>query len=98
MWRSLVAALLFVGFIPGVLVTLPSKTAKKSTIYVVHALLFALVLHIVMKSCSFAYESFGNHGASGCPEGFIESIKNGREECVPLSGTRENPPSKLVPK
>ena len=98
MWRSLVAALLFVGFIPGVLVTLPSKGAKKTTIYVVHALLFALVLHLVMKSCSFAYESFSVHGPSGCPEGFIESIKNGREECVPLSGTRENPPSKIVPK
>ena len=98
MWRSFVAALLFVGFIPGVLVTLPSKNSKKSTIYVVHALLFAFVLHLVMKSCYFAYESFANHGASGCPEGFIESIKNGREECVPLSGTRENPPSKIVPK
>ena len=98
MWRSLVAALLFVGFIPGVLVTLPSKSSKKSTVYVVHALLFAFVLHLVMKSCYFAYESFANHGASGCPEGFIESIKNGREECVPLTGTRENPPSKLVPK
>ena len=77
MWRSLVAALLFVGFIPGVLVTLPSKSSKKSTVYVVHALLFAFVLHLVMKSCYFAYESFANHGASGCPEGFIESIKNG---------------------
>jgi hypothetical protein len=90
MWRALVAALLFFAFIPGVVVTLPSKSAKKTTVYIVHALLFAVVLQLIMTS--FYFESFGNHGAAGCPAGYVESMKHGKEECVLAAGTRQNPP------
>ena len=96
MWRALVAAGLFIAFIPGVVVTLPSKTSKKTVIYVVHALLFAFVLHWIMKS--FYFESFGNHGPAGCPAGYVESMKDGKETCVPAAGTRQNPPGSQMEK
>lgn len=90
MWRALVAGLLFIAFIPGVLVTLPSKSSKKTTILLVHAVLYAVLLHIVMKSCFFAYESFGNHGPASCPPGTRPSLTFGStEECVGEAHTRE---------
>jgi hypothetical protein len=97
MWQSLVAALVFVAFVPGVLTTLPSKSSKRTTVLLVHALLFAVVLHLVMTSFYFA-ESFANVGASGCPAGYIEGMKAGKEECIPLPGTRQNPPGSMLEK
>jgi hypothetical protein len=88
MWRALVAALVFIGFVPGVLVTLPSKSSKKLTVLIVHALLFAFVLHWIMKS--FYFESFGNHGAGRCPPGYAESVDSGGERCVPSHGSRSH--------
>ena len=49
MWIKLIlSALVFVAFIPGVLVTLPPG-GSKTTVLAVHATLFALTHHIVMK-------------------------------------------------
>ena len=66
---TLLAAALFVAFVPGVLVTLPTKSSKW-TILVVHGLLFAVVTHFVMhyyhKHIVFR-EGFGNFGPS-CPK------------------------------
>ena len=72
MWRLdtlLLAAGLFIGFIPGVMTTLPSKTSGKWTILIVHGLLFAFVTHAVMKyyhKYVIFREGFGNYGPS-CP-------------------------------
>jgi len=72
MWRLdslLLAAALFVGFIPGVVTTLPSKSSGKWTILVVHGLLFAVVTHAVMRyyhKYVVFREGFGNYGPS-CP-------------------------------
>ena len=49
MWIKLIlSALVFVAFIPGVLVTLPPG-GSKTTVLAVHALLFALTHQVVMK-------------------------------------------------
>ena len=68
MWKSLVAAALFIAFIPGVVITLPSKTSSKTTVLIVHALLFGFVLHAVMRH--LRHEFFGNFGPT-CPNGSI---------------------------
>lgn len=96
MWRFLVAASLFAAFIPGVLVTLPSKSSSKNVVMLVHALLFAFVLHWVMKHVR--YETFGNHGPAGCPAGFHESHDSAGERCVRSAGTRQHPPGSEDPK
>jgi hypothetical protein len=62
---SLIAAVLFYAFVPGVLVTLP-KGGSPKTVLVVHALLFTLVTGVVMRFYKSHFEFFGNHGAS-CP-------------------------------
>jgi hypothetical protein len=91
MWRLLVAAALFYAFVPGVLVTLPSKSSSKNVVMLVHAVLFAVVLHYVMKHCR--YEYYGNHGPSGCPPGTHPGVSHtGEEACLPSSGTRQHPP------
>ena len=90
MWkRILLAAALFYAFIPGVLVTLPPK-GSKTTIYVVHAILFAVVTHYVMKYVRS--EHYGNHGPAGCPPTHYEGHVNGVEQCLPKPGTRQHPP------
>lgn len=95
MWKALVAAALFAAFVPGVLVTLPSKSSKRSTVLIVHALLFAFVLYWVMKTLK--HESFANHGPAGCPAGYVHGMKGDKEECLPASGTRQNPPRMDTP-
>jgi hypothetical protein len=63
----LVAAALFVAFVPGILVTLPPK-GSKSMVLLVHAVLFALVTHFVMR---MIHERFGNYGPAGVPPGWV---------------------------
>ena len=44
MWtKLLVKALLFVAFVPGVLVTLPSPSSDRMVVLAVHAVLYVLV-------------------------------------------------------
>ena len=64
----LLGVVLFVAFVPGVLVTLP-KHGKYSTVLLVHGVLFAVVTHYVMKF--YFSERFGNYGAAGCPPCFV---------------------------
>lgn len=83
MWlKKLVVALLFVAFIPGVLVTLP-QGGKKWTVLGVHALLFVLTTHIVMKS--FQFEYMGNFGDS-CPASHVMD-EEGNCHAKPMNGS-----------
>lgn len=68
--RVLLSVALFVAFVPGVLVTLP-KHGSRTTVLAVHALLFAVVAHVVMQAYQKYVEGFGNYGAAGCPKGFV---------------------------
>jgi hypothetical protein len=91
MWyRLFVAAVLFYAFVPGVLVTLPPKSSQM-TVLVVHSVLFAVVLHYALKYVRH-YEYFGNHGPAGCPPTHYEGLVGSVEQCMPKSGTRQNPP------
>ena len=50
MWtKLLVKALLFVAFVPGVLVTLPSPSSDRMVVLAVHAVLYVLVSAYVWK-------------------------------------------------
>jgi hypothetical protein len=48
-FTSLYVAILFILFVPGVLVTLP-KHGKKHEVLIVHAILFALIWHFTHKT------------------------------------------------
>ena len=74
---ALLGALLFAAFVPGVLVRLPPG-ASTNVVLVVHGLLFAFVLHMVMK-WFWSRESFGNYGPS-CPNGYTMMSD---QTCVP---------------
>lgn len=87
---SVLSFLLFVAFVPGVLVTLPSKTSSRRTILLVHALLFAVVTTIVMRfywhNIKGYLEKFGNYGTV-CPNGYApvsDPTGINKEECQPV--------------
>ncbi len=84
---TILGALIFAAFVPGVLVRLP-PSGSKNTILVVHALLFAVVLHCAMK-WYWNSEHFGNYGAS-CPNGFAMM---GDGNCVPTGHATYAPPT-----
>jgi len=64
---TVLGALLFAAFVPGVLVRLPPNASTK-VVLVVHGLLFAVVIRLVMH-WFWSNESFGNYGGS-CPNGY----------------------------
>lgn len=74
----ILGALVFAGLVPGVLVRLPPR-ASKTTVLVVHAILFALVSTIVMNWYWMGREHMGNYGQQ-CPNGFA-MMSDGN--CVP---------------
>lgn len=76
---TLLSAILFAAFVPGVLGTFP-KGESKATVLVVHALLFALVTHMVMKWYWSMKEHMGNYGVS-CPNGYTMTAD---QNCVPV--------------
>jgi hypothetical protein len=92
----IISAILFVLFVPGVLVTLPSKTASRRTILLVHGLLFTIVTTLVMRyywiNIKGYIESFGNFGPV-CPNGFVEQ----GNECVATGRPTYNPGAGVVP-
>jgi hypothetical protein len=93
---SILSALLFVAFVPGVLVTLPSKASSRRTIIVVHALLFAVVTSLVMRyywvNIKGYLEKFGNFGAV-CPNGHVQQ----GNDCVPVGHATYSTDSGKVP-
>lgn len=73
-WISAVlSALLFVAVVPGVLVTLPSRSASRNTVLLVHAVVFTVVTSVVMRfywqNIRGYVETFGNFGPT-CPNGY----------------------------
>jgi|UniRef100_A0A6C0AIZ5 hypothetical protein len=83
---SVLAVLLFAAFVPGVLVTLPSKTASKWTVLLVHGVLFAVVTGFVMHYYwTKIKEHMGNYGAT-CPPGY--QMVGPNEDCVAIGGHR----------
>lgn len=81
--------LLFVAFVPGVMVTLPSKSAPRGQVLLLHALLFVVVNTVVMrfywhniKGYVETMTNFGDH----CPNGYVESkdpTGKNAAECIP---------------
>jgi hypothetical protein len=84
----LISIFLFVVFVPGVVVTLPSK-GSKGTVLVVHALLFAVVASVVMTIYWGVREGFGNFGHT-CPNGYRQTEDGG---CVPAGRQTYTPGS-----
>ena len=89
---TLLSALLFYAFVPGVMTTLPSANSSKSKILLTHAVLFAVVVTIVMKfywtNIKGYFESFGNYGPT-CPPGYAPGVSpTGVPDCVPVGGHR----------
>jgi hypothetical protein len=76
---TILSALIFAAFVPGVLLTFP-KGESKATVLVVHAVLFAVVSSFVMKMYWSTRENMGNFGAK-CPNGFMMTPD---ENCVPV--------------
>lgn len=93
---ALLSALLFVVFVPGVVLTLPSKTSSRRTVLLVHAVVFAVVTSLVMRfywhNIKGYIEKFGNFGAV-CPNGFAQQ----GDDCVPTGHATYSTDSGKVP-
>jgi hypothetical protein len=76
---TILSALIFAAFVPGVLITLP-KGGSKATVLVVHAVLFAVVSSFVMRMYWSTRENMGNYGIT-CPNGYMMTPD---ENCVPV--------------
>jgi hypothetical protein len=75
-WVSaILSALLFVAAVPGVLVTLPSRSSPRNTILLVHALVFAVATSVVMRfywhNIRGYVETFATNFGDKCPNGFV---------------------------
>jgi hypothetical protein len=82
-----ISAVLFAAFVPGVAVTLPSKSSGRTTVLVVHAILFSLVAMYAMKWYWNMRENMGNYGVK-CPNGY-KMLPD--QTCVPVGGPTYNP-------
>ena len=78
---SILAAVLFVAFVPGVLTRIPPG-GTQATVLVVHALLFAIVTSGVMHVYWRWREGFGNYGEV-CPNGYRKTEGG---DCVATGG------------
>jgi hypothetical protein len=75
----ILSAVLFAAFVPGVLLTFP-KGGSKTTVLVVHAILFAGVSSLVMMWYWGMRENMGNYGVT-CPNGYMMTPD---QNCVPV--------------
>ena len=87
---ALLSALLFAAFVPGVLVTLPSRSSSRKTTLLVHAVVFAFITSVVMRFYWYNIrgyvETMTTFGAT-CPNGFVEGKSASginQAECVPI--------------
>ncbi len=83
---TILSALIFAAFVPGVLLTFP-KGESKATVLVVHAVLFAVVSSFVMKMYWTMRENMGNYGPT-CPNGYMMTPD---ENCVPVGHATYTP-------
>lgn len=89
---SVLAAVLFAAFVPGVVGQFP-KGGSKATVLVVHAVAFAIVSSLVMNW--YWSENMTNWG-DRCPNGFILGVgQNGTHECVPTGHPTYAPGSQV---
>ena len=88
---TVLSVLLFVAFVPGVLVRIP-KNGTRGTVLVVHAILFAIVTSFVMNFYwTKIRESFGNYGPT-CPNGHVPGTnQGGQPDCVPVGRATFDP-------
>jgi hypothetical protein len=91
---SLLSALLFAAFVPGVLLRIPRNGSFK-TVLAVHAVLFAIVSGFVM----YVYwtrvkgylENMSNYGET-CANGFMFGTnQKGEQDCVPTGHATYDP-------
>jgi hypothetical protein len=76
---TILSAVLFAAFVPGVLLTFPAGQSKM-TVLAVHAVLFAVVTSFIMKWYWSMKEHMGNHGIT-CPNGYTMAPD---QTCVPV--------------
>ena len=78
---SIIGAVLFVAFVPGILTRIPPG-GTKATVLVVHAILFSLVTSFVMHVYWRWREGFGNYGEI-CPNGYAKTESG---DCIATGG------------
>jgi hypothetical protein len=80
---SILSALLFAAFVPGVLATIP-KHSSRGTVLLVHAVLFSFVTTAVMHYYwNYISEMFANYGGS-CPKTHVPGLnQKGEMDCLP---------------
>ena len=101
---SLLSALLFVAFVPGVLLRIPRNGSFK-TVLGVHAVLFAavssFVMHLYWTKVKGYLENMSNYGET-CANGYMFGTnQKGEKDCVPTghatydasTGFKTNSPS-----
>lgn len=76
---TILSALIFAAFVPGVLITFP-KGESKATVLVVHAVLFAIISSFIMRMYWSTRENMGNYGIT-CPNGYMMTPD---QNCVPV--------------
>ena len=91
---SVISALLFVAFVPGVLVRIPPN-GSRVVVLIVHALMFSLttsvVMHVYWHKLRHFLESFGNYGPT-CPNGYVVGTnQGGQPDCVPIGHATFDP-------
>jgi hypothetical protein len=88
---TLLSAVLFAAFVPGVLLRFP-KTGSFKVVLGVHALLFAVVTSFVMSYYwTHKNEFFGNYGPT-CPNGHAPGTnQGGQPDCVPVGQATYSP-------
>jgi hypothetical protein len=90
-------AVVFAAFVPGVLVRLPPR-ASKTTVLLVHAVLFAVTSTLVMKWYWSMKEHMGNYGTE-CPNGYVPGKNQaGEDDCVPSGHLTYDPSMQLKTK
>jgi hypothetical protein len=99
----IISVLLFMAFVPGVLVTLPSRSSPRTTVLVVHGLLFMVVTTLVMRfywmNIRGYVETFATNFGNTCPNGYVMgSTDSGVNQsgCVPVGHATY--PSDATPK
>jgi thiamine transporter ThiT len=100
---AIISAVLFVAFVPGVLVTLPSRSSPRNTVLLVHMLVFAVVTSVVMRfywhNIRGYVETFATNFGNTCPNGYVMgSTQSGINQsgCVPAGHATY--PSDATPK
>ena len=97
---SVLSALLFAAFVPGVLIRLPQH-GTRGTILVVHAILFSVittfVMHFYWHKIKGYLETFSNYGPT-CPNGYAPGTnQGGKPDCLPTGYATFDPQTGMKP-